>query len=86
MKLRQPDQQTNIAAAQIISMSKTHVVVKTEQGRILRLSLSPTHQRDQVFRAALKDIWHNKIWIPDNTHLHQLIQFDWLMEPVRADH
>ena len=84
MKLRQPNRQTDIAAAQIISMSKTHVVVKTEQGRILRLSLSPQHQRDQVFRAALKD-WHNKIWIPVNTKLRQLFRYDWLTEPVMID-
>lgn len=86
MKLRQANATTNIAAAQIIGLSGKNVIVKTESGQILRLPLSPKKQNDQVFLASLKDIWHNKIWIPVNTHLHQLFQFDWLMEPVRADH
>ena len=86
MKLRQANTTTNIAAAQIIGLSGKNVIVKTESGQILRLPLSPKKQHDQVFLASLKDIWHNKIWIPVNTHLHQLFQFDSLMEPVRADH
>lgn len=85
MKLRQTNQQTAVVAAQIIGMSGTRVTVKTEHGRILRLPISYNHQQDQIFLASLRDIWHNRIWIPVNTTLRQLFRYDWLTEPARID-
>lgn len=85
MKLRQANQATDVAAAQIIGMSGTRVTVKTENGRILRLPLSNNNQHDRVFLASLRDIWKNKIWIPVNTRLHRLFQTDWLVDPLQID-
>lgn len=85
MNLRQVNTTSNVAAAQIIGLSGKYILVKTESGQVLRLPLSLKKQHDQVFLASLKDIWHNQIWIPVNTRLRQLFQFDWLMEPVKTD-
>ncbi|WP_295731345.1 hypothetical protein [uncultured Limosilactobacillus sp.] len=85
MKLRQTNQQTAVAAAQIIGLSDTRVTVQTENGCILRIPLSQNHQQDQVFLASLHDIWRNHVWIPVNTTLHQLFRYDWLIEPERID-
>lgn len=83
MKLRQASRRQDIAAAQIINMSGSHVTVKTEQGRIMRLPLSQNNRQDKVLLASLKDIWPNKIWIPVNTRLRRLFKYDWLLEPAQ---
>lgn len=85
MKLRQANQATNVAAAQIIGLSGTHVTVKTESGRILRLPLSKNNQHDRVFMASLRDIWKSKIWIPVNTRFRRLFRTDWLVDPIQSD-
>lgn len=85
MKLRQANQQKEIAAAQIINVSGSHVTVKTENGRIMRLKLSHNNQQDQALLASLKDIWQNRIWIPVNTKLHRLFKYDWVVEPAKIN-
>ncbi|AQW21548.1 hypothetical protein PL11_006180 [Lentilactobacillus curieae] len=67
----------NITAGQVTKVFYPFVIVKTEEGKTLKINLSKKEKTDSLFWEVMHRILEAKVWIPIGRHYHQILDGGW---------
>jgi len=67
----------NIVAGQPVKVFYPFVIVKTENGKMLKINLSTKEKSDSLFWDVMQRIAESKVWIPIGKHYHQILDNGW---------